>query len=102
METMTLENVTLERAVEVVRALRPEQQQQLRRLMDTWQPMPVETTPEQERQIAEHLLAKGLIVSLPARYREGYNLEEAADQHPPIVVQGLPVSETLLEDREPR
>jgi len=98
-----MENLTLERAVEVVRALRPEEQQQLRRLMDSWQtPQPAEPTPDQQRQIAEHLLAKGLIVSLPARYREGYNPEEAADQHPPVVVQGKPVSETLLEDREPR
>ena len=97
-----MENVTLERAVEVARALKPEEQRQLRALIDSWQKeMPAETTPEQGQRLAEHLLAQGAIERVPARYREGYNPEQDADQHPAISVQGRPVSETLLEDREP-
>lgn len=61
----------------------------------------VETTPEQQRRLAERLLAAGLLQHLPARYREDYNPEDGTDQHPPVTVQGRPVSETLLEDREP-
>ena len=103
MENVTLENVTLERAVEVVRALRPEEQQQLRRLMDSWQtPQAAEATPEQERQIAEHLFAKGLIVYIPERYHQGYVAENQSEAFTPIKVIGRPVSETLLEDRGPK
>lgn len=98
-----MENVTLDRAVEVAKALRPEEQLQLRAMIDSWQtPAPAETTPEQERRFAEHLLAIGMIDQIPARYRKGYDPEDGADRHPPIVVKGRPVSETLLEDREPR
>jgi hypothetical protein len=98
-----MENVTLDRAAEIARALRPEEQLQLRAMIDSWQtPAPAETTPEQQRRLAEHLFAEGMIENLPARYREGYDPEDDADRHPPIMVKGRPVSETLLEDREPR
>ncbi len=102
-----MENVTLDRAAEIAKALRPEEQLQLRAMIDSWQTetpaeMLVETTLEQERRLAEHLLAEGIIENLPARHREGYNPEDDADRHPPIAVRGRPVSETLLEDREPR
>ncbi len=60
------------------------------------------TAEEQQRKLAERLFAEGIIENLPARYREGYNPEEDADRHPPVAVKGRPVSETLLEDREPR
>ena len=60
-----MENVTLDRAVELVRALGPEDQSQLRALMDSWRTeMPAETTPEQQRRLAERLLAEGIIVNL--------------------------------------
>ena len=102
-----MENATLERAAEIAKALRPEEQLQLRALIDSWQTeasgeTSTETTPEQERQFAEHLLAIGMIDQIPARYRKGYDPEDGADRYPPIVVKGRPVSETLLEDREPR
>jgi len=87
-----MENVTLERAVEVVRALRSEEQQQLRRLMDSWQtPQPSKPTPE--RQFAEYLLTIGMIDHIPQGYPDGYV------EPPPIVVQGEPVSETILRER---
>lgn len=89
-----MEPVTLERAVEVVRALTPAEQQQLRKLMDSWQtPQPGETSREQERRFAEHLLAKGMITHIPEGYPEGY-VEPSA-----IVISGEPVSETILRER---
>ena len=95
-----MENVTLDSAVEVVRALRPEEQQQLRRLMDSWQaPSSAEATPEQERAFLAHLLAKGIIASIPGRYREDYISEDDYERHPPITVQGEPVSETVIRER---
>ena len=97
-----MKNVTLDRAVEVVRALRPEEQSQLRAMMDSWRPLkPLEATPEQQRRLAEALLADGLIERLPARYQPNYDPENGTDQHSPVSVIGRPVSETLLEDREP-
>ena len=88
-----MEPVTLERAVEVVRALTPAEQHQLRKLMDSWQTPPVETTAEQQRRLAERLLAKGLLTHIPEGYPEGYV------EPPPIIVSGEPVSETLLRER---
>ena len=96
MEPVTLEPITLERAVEVVRALTPAEQQQLRKLMDSWPAAPRETTKEQQRRLAEALLAKGLLTHIP---QDAYT-EAAKDRHEPIQVAGRPVSETLLEDRE--
>ena len=94
-----MENVTLERAVEVVRALRPDEQQQLRRLMDSWQTPLSTAIPAQERAFLETLLLKGIIASIPVRYQEGYDPEEDVARHPPIVVQGEPVSETVIRER---
>ena len=89
-----MENATLDRAVEVVRALRPEEQQQLRQLMDSWPtPQSAETTIERERRFAEHLLAIGMIDHIPEGYPDGY-----ADP-PPIAVYGEPVSETIIRER---
>lgn len=89
-----MEQITLERAVEVVRALTPNEQRQLRQLMDSWQPsQPVEATAEQQRRLAERLLAKGLLTHIPEGYPEGYV------EPPPIIVSGEPVSETLLRER---
>ena len=87
-----MEIITLERAVEVVRALTPAEQQQLRQLMDTWQ-TPAQTTPAQERLFAQHLLDIGMIDHLPEGYLEGY-VPPA-----PIVLQGEPLSETVIRER---
>lgn len=58
----TMEDITLDRAVEVARALAPEEQLKLRSIMDSWQTeTPTETTPDQQRRLAEHLLADGLL-----------------------------------------
>ena len=95
-----MEQITLERAVEVVRALTPAEQQQLRKLMDSWQePQPVVAMPEQERRFAAHLLAKGMITHVPERYQEGYVAEDEDARHPPIVLDGEPLSETIIRER---
>ena len=89
-----MESTTLDRAVEVVRALTPGEQQQLRGLMDTWQtPQPVETSAEQQQRLAERLLAKGLLTHIPEGYPDGYV------EPPPITVSGEPVSETIIRER---
>ena len=89
-----MENVTLDRAAEIVKALTPAEQSQLRAMIDSWQAeAPTETTPEQERRFAEHLLAIGLLERIPRGYPEGYV------EPPPIVVQGEPVSETIIRER---
>jgi len=88
-----MENVTLDRAVEAARALRPEEQLQLRAMIDSWQaPAPAETTPEQERQFAEHLLAQGILSHIPTGERLYPDPE-------PIIVQGESVSETIIRER---
>ena len=92
-----MENVTLDRAVEVVRALRPEEQRRLIDLLETeLRPSPLEM-PAQERAFLEHLLAKGIIAHIPARYQVGY--VDDYERHPPITVQGEPVSETVIRER---
>ena len=88
-----MENVTLDRAVEAARALRPEEQLQLRAIIDSWQAQaPSEAMPEQERRFAEHLLAQGILSHLPTGERLHPDPE-------PIVVQGEPVSETIIRER---
>jgi len=88
-----MENVTLDRAVEAARALRPEEQLQLRAMIDSWQTeTSAETTPEQERRFAEHLLAQGTLSHIPTGERLYPDPE-------PIIVQGEPVSETIIRER---
>lgn len=55
-----------------------------------------EDTKTKQRLLAERMLADGLIDHIPQR-----GAESDYQRHPPIIVQGRPVSETLLEDREP-
>ena len=92
-----MEPITLDRAVEVVRALNPSEQQQLRRLMDSWQ-IP-QTSLAKEREFAEHLLAKGLITHIPEGYPASYSAEDEDARHPPIVLDGEPLSETIIRER---
>lgn len=88
-----MENVTLNRAVEIVKALTPEEQSQLRAMIDSWQTeTPAEATLEQERRFAEHLLAQGILSHLPMGERLHPDPE-------PIIVQGEPVSETIIRER---
>ena len=91
-----MDNVTLDRAVEIVKALTPEEQSHLRAMIDSWQTgTPAEATPEQQHRLAQRLLADGLLEYIP---QDAYT-EAARDLHEPVKIMGRPVSETLLEDR---
>jgi len=93
----------LEQVKEQVKTLTAEERRQLRLFMDAQiTPNLQDATRDAQRRLAERLLAEGLIDHLPVRYRQGYLPENDADQRPPIQVIGRPISETLLEDREPR
>ena len=85
---------TLERIVEDLKTLTPQEQQQLRLLLDRNVAVSSGDAQGQQR-LLERLLEKGVIGSIPPRLDQ----EEAGDFHAPIEVRGRPVSETLLEDR---
>lgn len=85
-------NETLERIIEEVKQLSDEEQRQLRRMLDSWHPVPPEVTAEQKALLLQRLLEDGVISALPT----GDHLRPEPDA---IHVQGRPVSETLLEDR---
>lgn len=96
-------SATLEQVKEQVKTLTPEEQKQLCAFIDAQAASILqEATRDAQRRLAERLLAKGLIDHLPARYRPGYIPENDLNQRPPVQVIGRPVSDTLLEDREPR
>lgn len=87
---------TLERIVEDVKTLTPQEQQRLRVLLDQSLSGQAEEIEAKERLLMQRLLEKGIIDNIPS------GLPDASDDdYVPISVQGRPVSETLLEDREP-
>lgn len=89
---------TLERVAEEVKSLTPEEQQQLRRLLDSWlaespqQSDAADDLKAKEELLTQRLLEKGILRKLPTG-------ERLHQQFQPIPVIGRPVSETLLEDR---
>jgi hypothetical protein len=92
-------DITLERVTEQAKALTTEQQRQLRALLDSWlTPTTDAEMPERERQFVEDMVAKGVLSNIPLQYLEGY-VPDDFDRHPPIVVRGEPVSETIIRER---
>jgi hypothetical protein len=87
---------TLDKIIEEVRALPPEELQQVREVVDSLLSEPAE--PEMtEDEFARHLAAKG-VISLP----EASSRKEAQaefDAYEPITVKGQPLSEMIIEDR---
>lgn len=83
---------TLERVVEEVKSLTPDEQQQLRSLLDAWLAEPTDDVEAKEQLLTQRLLEKGIISKLPTG-------ERSQQQFKPVKVLGRPVSETLLEDR---
>lgn len=91
--------ITLERVTEQAKALTPEQQRQLRTLLDARLTPPAdEEMQEIERQFVEDMVAKAVLANIPLQYRAGY-VSDNLDRHPPIVVHGKPVSETIIRKR---
>ncbi len=86
---------TLERIVEDVRTMTPQEQQQLRALLDNALADQADVMQAKERLLMQRLLEKGIIGSIPTGLHD-----DSDDDYVPIQVQGRPVSETVLEDRE--
>lgn len=92
---------TLERVVEEAKSLTAEEQLQLRGLLESWQTEPQEQhetaddMEEREQLFLQDLLEKGLIAHLPMRDAQDDNYI----RHAPIVMQGEPVSETIIRER---
>jgi len=86
---------TLEKVLEEVKRLAPDERQRLREMLDT---LPDADEAEMRRREAEferRLLEKGLTVKLPLPASSAMPFEE----YEPIKVQGKPVSETIIEER---
>lgn len=92
---MSMAEVTWERVAEDARQLTPDEQQLLRGLLDSWiTASSDENIKMKQRLLAEQMLADGLISHIPSRDAEG-----DYQRHPPIIVQGEPVSETIIRER---
>jgi hypothetical protein len=97
MAKVTLERMTLEQVAEKAKELTPNEQQRLRGLLEGWITPTTLSTEEleaRERLFAQRLLEKGIITHIPER-----DPDYEAHRHPPIVVEGEPVSETILRER---
>jgi hypothetical protein len=100
MEGDPMSDVSLERVLDAVRMLTPEQRKELRERLDSWfdpPPPPVDEAEKQRRlsELDRRLLAKGLIhqIQPPVTDLSPYRNRRRID------VQGKPLSETVIEDR---
>jgi hypothetical protein len=84
---------TLERIVEDVKRLTPQEQQQLRALLDQGLNDQSEDMETKERLLMQRLLQEGIIESIPTMEHDPY------ERFSPITVQGEPVSETIIRER---
>ncbi|HEX8202863.1 MAG TPA: hypothetical protein VF590_20470 [Isosphaeraceae bacterium] len=95
-----MSDASLQRVLDAVRRLTPEQRRELRDRLDAWPdpPPPPANEAETQRRLSEldrRLLAKGLIQRIPppitdlAPYRGRRRID----------VQGTPLSQTVIEDR---
>ncbi|MBA3320314.1 MAG: hypothetical protein H0T45_02560 [Pyrinomonadaceae bacterium] len=85
-------SATLDKIIEEVKALRPDERRELRDKLDSLfiEPKPAMT----EDEFARHLAAKG-IISLPALSAE----DTEDDDWEPVEVTGQPLSEMIIEER---
>ncbi len=89
-------STTLDKIIEEVRALPPDELQQVRELVDSLLSEPAEPKMTED-EFAHYLAAKG-VISLP----EASNRKDAQaqfDDYEPITVTGQPLSEMIIEDR---
>lgn len=86
--------MSVNEVLDAVRALSPEEQAQVRALLDSLQGAPAPLMTEDE--FARHLAAKG-VVTLPEPMTEEDIAEE--DEWEPIEVQGTPLSQMIIEER---
>ena len=86
-------SANLNRVLEEIRGLTPEELQQVRAVLDEEE---AATKPKMtEEEFAHHLLAKGIISRIPKRTLTA----EEFRKRRPIRVKGKPVSETIIEER---
>jgi hypothetical protein len=83
---------TLDKIIEEVRQLPPEEQKQLRAQLNEMLPFPL-AEDDLEEEVERQLAAEGLI-SLPDPSQN-----ETDDDWEPIEVKGQPLSEMIIEDR---
>lgn len=90
--------VVLEKIVEEIKALTPEQRQILRDMLDTL-PQSNETPEEEMRQREDELLRrlheKGILAKIPLPITD----PRPFDDWKPIEIKGKPLSETIIEER---
>lgn len=88
-----MSSTNLEKVIEEVRALAPEEQRQVRDLIDSL--LVDSATPSPEDLLNQRLLASGLIRRIPPRVVTS----ESPVRFKPIEVKGEPVSETIIRER---
>lgn len=89
-----MEQATLEKVLEEVKSLAPEEQIKVRELLDDI--LPPKNNPPSREEYEKYLLAKGVISRIPTR--TGNRSEELKD-FKPIEVQGEPISEMIIRER---
>ena len=88
-------SAALDKIIEQVRTLPPDELHRVRELVDSLLSDP--PMPRTEEEFAQYLAAKG-VVSLPeASSRK--SAEAEFDDYKPITVEGKPLSEMIIEDR---
>ena len=88
-----MEQATLEKVLEEVKSLTPEEQAKVREVID--EILPSKKNPPSREEYEKYLLAKGVISHIPTR--QPPSPERMAFK--PIEVEGEPISETIIRER---
>ena len=83
----------LDRVIEEVKALTPDEQKQLREMLDVL--MVKSAPPMTEDEFERRLLEKGIISKIPSRSANPASYRSRK----PVEVEGKPVSEIIIEER---
>lgn len=89
-----MEQTTLEKVLEEVKLLAPEEQIKVRELLDDI--LPSKSNPPSREEYEKYLLSKGIISHIPTR--TGKRSEELKN-FKPIEVEGEPLSEMIIRER---
>lgn len=85
-----MSKVTLEDILEILPSLTPEEQRQVRQKVDALPP----AAPMTEAEFAQHLLAKGLLSSLPTAENRA-----AAQNWRPVSISDTSLADVIIEER---
>ena len=88
-----MSSTNLEQVLEEVRTLTPDEQRQVRKLIDELLENSIPLSPEDL--LEQRLLEAGIISEIPARVTDPAHHRDFK----PIEVRGKPVSETIIEER---